>query len=50
MKKMALVLVMVTTASLSAQKARWTVADDTTWVRPWTVMIPLQRSRAQIFE
>jgi hypothetical protein len=28
----------------------FTAADDTTWVRPWTVMIPLQRSRAPIFE
>ena len=28
----------------------FTVADDTTWVRPWTAMIPLQRSRSPIFE
>ena len=28
----------------------FTVSDDTTWVRPWTAMIPLQRSRAPIYE
>jgi hypothetical protein len=28
----------------------FTVEDPTTWVRPWTVMIPLQRSRAPLFE
>jgi hypothetical protein len=28
----------------------FTVSDDTTWVRPWTVMIPLQRSKAPIYE
>jgi hypothetical protein len=28
----------------------FTVADDTTWTRPWTAMIPFQRSRAPIYE
>ena len=28
----------------------FTVSDDTTWVRPWTAMIPLLRSRAPIYE
>jgi hypothetical protein len=28
----------------------FTVSDDTTWVRPWTAMIPLQRSKAPIYE
>jgi hypothetical protein len=37
---------------VSAQELRYefTVADETTWVRPWTAMIPLQRSREPIFE
>jgi hypothetical protein len=39
-----------TRASADELRYEFTVADDTTWVRPWTVMIPLQRSRAQIFE
>jgi len=28
----------------------FTVADDTTWMQPWSVMIPLQRSRQPIYE
>jgi len=28
----------------------FTVSDDTTWARPWSVMIPMQRSKAQIYE
>jgi hypothetical protein len=28
----------------------FTVSDDTTWTRPWTAMIPLQRSRAPMYE
>jgi hypothetical protein len=28
----------------------FTVSDDTTWVRPWTAMIPLQRSKAPMYE
>lgn len=28
----------------------FTVEDPTTWVKPWTVMIPLQRSPARLFE
>jgi hypothetical protein len=28
----------------------FTVSDDMTWVRPWTVMIPLQRSTQPIYE
>jgi hypothetical protein len=28
----------------------FTVTDDKTWVRPWTVMIPLQRSMQPIYE
>ncbi len=28
----------------------FTVSDDTTWTRPWSVMIPLQRSRAPMYE
>jgi hypothetical protein len=28
----------------------FTVADDTTWPRPWSVMIPLQRSSAPMYE
>jgi len=28
----------------------FTVSDDTTWVRPWTAMIPLLRSKAPIYE
>ena len=28
----------------------FTVADDTTWVQPWSAMIPMQRSRQPIYE
>jgi len=28
----------------------FTVSDDTTWTRPWTVMIPFERSREPIYE
>ena len=28
----------------------FTVSDDTTWTRPWTAMIPLQRSRQPMYE
>jgi hypothetical protein len=28
----------------------FTVSDDTTWARPWSAMIPLQRSRAPMYE
>jgi hypothetical protein len=28
----------------------FTVSDDTTWTRPWSAMIPLLRSREQIYE
>ena len=28
----------------------FTASDDTTWVRPWTAMIPLQRSKAPMYE
>jgi len=28
----------------------FTVADDTTWTRPWSAMIPMQRSRAPMYE
>ena len=28
----------------------FTVSDDTTWTRPWSAMIPLQRSREPIYE
>jgi hypothetical protein len=33
-----------------ALKYEFTVEDATTWVRPWSVMIPLQLSRAPMFE
>ena len=39
-----------TRVSADVLRYEFTVADDTTWVAPWTVMIPLQRSRAPIFE
>jgi hypothetical protein len=39
-----------TRVSADVLRYEFTVADDTTWVRPWSVMIPLQRSRAQVFE
>jgi hypothetical protein len=29
---------------------KFTVEDSTTWTKPWTVMIPLQRSKAPLFE
>ncbi len=28
----------------------FTVSDDTTWTRPWSAMIPLQRSKAPMYE
>ena len=28
----------------------FTVSDDSTWVQPWSAMIPLQRSKAPIYE
>jgi hypothetical protein len=28
----------------------FTVSDDTTWTRPWTAMIPLEHSRAPMYE
>jgi hypothetical protein len=28
----------------------FTVSDDTTWSRPWSAMIPLQRSKAPMYE
>jgi len=37
-------------ASQDLLRYEFTVDDDTTWVRPWSVMIPLQRSRAPIYE
>jgi hypothetical protein len=37
-------------ASADLLRYEFTVADDTTWVRPWSVMIPLQRSRAPMYE
>jgi hypothetical protein len=33
-----------------ALRYEFTVADDTTWARPWSAMIPLLRSRAPIYE
>ena len=39
-----------TRVSASELRYEFTVSDDTTWTRPWTAMIPLQRSRAPIYE
>ena len=39
-----------TRASPDRLEYAFTVSDDTTWTRPWSAMIPLLRSKAQIYE
>ena len=39
-----------TRVSSSRLEYSFTVSDDTTWTRPWTAMIPLERSRAPMYE
>jgi hypothetical protein len=39
-----------TRTSPDVLRYEFTVADDTTWVQPWSAMIPLQRSRVPIYE
>jgi hypothetical protein len=39
-----------TRVSASELRYEFTVADDTTWTRPWSAMIPLQKSRAPMYE
>jgi len=39
-----------TRVSPSRLEYSFTVSDDTTWSRPWTAMIPLERSRAPMYE
>jgi hypothetical protein len=39
-----------TRTSPNQLRYEFTVADDTTWMQPWSVMIPLQRSRQPIYE
>jgi hypothetical protein len=39
-----------TRTSANQLRYEFTVADDTTWMQPWSVMIPLQRSRQPIYE
>ncbi len=39
-----------TRTSANQLRYEFTVADDTTWMQPWSVMIPLQRSPQPIYE
>jgi hypothetical protein len=39
-----------TRTSPNQLRYEFTVADDTTWMQPWSVMIPLLRSRQPIYE
>jgi hypothetical protein len=39
-----------TRVSPDSLQYEFTVADETTWTRPWSAMIPFQRSRAPIYE
>jgi hypothetical protein len=39
-----------TRVSASELRYEFTVSDETTWTRPWSAMIPLQRSRAPMYE
>ena len=40
----------LTRASANVLNYEFTVDDPTTWTRPWTAMIPLQRSRTPMYE
>jgi len=39
-----------TRVSANRLEYAFTVSDDTTWTRPWTAMIPLEHSRAPMYE